>query len=230
MKNILNVSPSEGFLHRLAYSAAFVADEDIKGQKILDIGCGFGWFEEEAVKRGAKEIVGIEISEKNLSTAKKSIIKDNVVFQVAGATALPFKEGSFDTVVLWEVIEHIPKKNENKLFSEVRRMLKDNGVFYLSSPCKNTISNIFDPGWWIIGHRHYNSGDLAGYAEENHFVTEKFSIRGGWWEIFGIWNLYISKWIFRRKPFFEKFLAKKIDIEYNKKKGFNGIFCRFRAV
>ena len=229
MKNILGQKPADDFLHRLSFSTSFVEDRDVRGKRILDIGCGFGWFEVNASNRGANSIVGVEISEDDLATAKGTITGRNIEFKVASAIDLPFEDKSFDTVVCWEIIEHIPKRGENKMFSEIRRVLKDKGKLYLSAPHRQIISNMLDPAWWLTGHRHYSYEQLAYFAKSNGFAIEKYAVRGGWWEILGVWDLYISKWIFRRRIFFESFINKKIDSESEKDSGFAGIFVKFRA-
>lgn len=230
MKNILDQKPSDDFLNRLDFSASFIEDQDIKDKRILDIGCGFGWFELNASQRGAKDIVAIEISEKDLITAKQSIARDNIRFQVGSAIDLPFENNSFDTVVSWEIIEHIPRGKENKMFSEIRRILKDNGRLYLSTPYKHIISNAFDPAWWLMGHRHYSYEELVCFAENNGLAPERSFVKGGWWGILGVWDLYIAKWIFRRKIFLERFVNNKIGHELKRNKGFTSIFLKFRAI
>lgn len=228
MKNIINTKPTTDLHGRALYNTIFVDDLDIKNKNILDIGCGYGWFELNALKRGCNKIIGVEISEKDLKTAKDNIDNEKIKFAIGGATALPFDDNSFDTVVSWEVIEHIPKNMENKMFSEASRVLKNDGVFYLSTPLNNLFSNIFDPAWWLIGHRHYKKDALVKFAKNNGFKIERIVLNGGLWEILGINNLYISKWILRKKPFLEIFFNKKQNNEYQKEKGFTNIFIKFR--
>lgn len=100
-------------------------------------------------------------------------------------------------------------------------------MFYLSTPHKTFFCNILDPAWWLIGHRHYSENQLKELAIRNGFNIEIMITKGAWWEIFGINNLYIAKWIFRRKPFFEHYISQKQNDEYLKQ-GFTNIFCRFR--
>jgi len=230
MRNIINAKPSDDLHGRTLYSVIFVDDLDIKNKDILDIGCGYGWFELSVLKRGCNKIIGTEISEEDLKTAKDNIDNEKIEFLEGSATELPFANKSFDTVVSWEVIEHIPKNTENKMFSEVNRILKNDGVFYLSTPCDNIFSNIFDPAWWLIGHRHYKKNELIKFAENNGFKSEKIVLNGGLWEILGMNNLYIAKWLFRRAPFFESFFNKKQDKEYKKETGFVNIFIKFIKV
>lgn len=228
MKNIIDEKPTTDPHGRLLYCTRFVSDDDIKNKRILDIGCGFGWFELNAIKRKAKHIIGIETTNNDLKTAKKSIKNDKVSFQIGSALKLPFKDKSFDTVVSWEVLEHIPKNGEKRMFQEVHRVLKPNGIFYLSTPNQSVLSNVLDPAWWLINHRHYTMGDLIALSEKNGFKVEKIVTRGSWWEIIGINNLYVSKWIFRRKPFFERNIQGKQDKEYQNNYGFTNIFIKSR--
>ncbi|MFA4999779.1 MAG: class I SAM-dependent methyltransferase [Patescibacteria group bacterium] len=228
MENIINEKPATELHGRTLFNTIFVDDSDIKNKTVLDVGCGYGWFELSAVKRGCSKIIGIEISGEDLKTAKENIDNDRIEFKTGSAIQLPFNDNEFDSIVSWEVIEHIPKNTENIMFREVKRVLKNNGVFYLSTPYNNFFSNIFDPAWWLIGHRHYKKNDLIKFAENNGFKIEKIVLNGGWWEILGINNLYIAKWIFRRAPFFEDLFNKKQDEEYRQEKGFTNIFIKFR--
>ena len=59
---------------------------------------------------------------------------ERVEFRVASATDLPFEDASFDTVVCWEVLEHLPKTSEQRAFDEIHRVLRPGGTLYLSTP------------------------------------------------------------------------------------------------
>jgi len=229
MKNIVEEKPTDELHGRSLYNTQFVSDEDIKDKNVLDIGCGFGWFELNARKRGVKKIIGIELEEKDLETAKKFISSEKIDFKKGSAIELPFPNNSFDTIVSWEVIEHIPKNTEEKMFQEASRVLRNGGSFYLSTPYDSFFAKIFDPAWWLIGHRHYSKKKLTTAGEDNGFKIEKIIIKGGWWEILGINNLYIAKWIFRRRPFFENFINKKQNEEYgSENNGLTNAFVKYK--
>lgn len=228
MKNIINEVPNKNLKSRLRYSSEFVADSDIKNKRILDIGCGYGWFELNVLDRKVKQITGIDISSTDLETAKSHIKDKRVVFKVGVVPKLPFEDNCFDTVVAWEVIEHIPKNTEDTMFREIYRVLKKNGVFYLSTPYDSFFSNFFDPAFLFIGHRHYSEKKLKAYGEKNSFKVSKLNIKGGFWGLIALLNMYISKWIFRRSPFFEENICEKEDKEYSiEGKGFMGIFVKY---
>lgn len=229
MKNILNDIPNEQLTGRLKFTVKkFVKAKDIIGKKVLDIGCGYGWFELNALERGVKEIVGIEITKEDLKTAKSNINDKRATFKVAGALKLPFKDNYFDTVVAWEVIEHIPKNTEDIMFKEVGRVLKKDGVFYLSTPYDSLPANLLDPAFWLTGHRHYSKEKLKKYAEESTMKVTNLEVKGKFWQIFSLLNMYISKWIFRRESFLKELTLKKVDKEYMKGNGYTNIFVRYK--
>lgn len=228
MKNIVNEKPTDDLHGRLKTAVDFIADVDVKNRVILDIGCGYGWCELDLLKRGVKKVVASEVTKKDLETIKKYIKNPKIVFNVASAVKLPFKNNTFDTVICWEVLEHIPNNTERLMFKEVARVLKPNGVMYLSTPYKSIASTIFDPAWWLIGHRHYTKKSLKEYAESNGFVVERMMVKGRVWELIGILNMYFSKWILgKRTEGLVNYITKKIDEEY-KSEGFMDIFIKVK--
>lgn len=104
----------------------------IKDKKVLDLGCGTGYGSSEIIKIGAANVVGIDISEKAIDFAQKNFRHKRISFQVADATSLPFKNKSFDTILSFEVIEHI--KNYQLFLDEAFRVLKKGGYFIFSTP------------------------------------------------------------------------------------------------
>jgi len=226
MKNIIDEKPTDKLHGRTLFNTKFVGASDIKDKTILDIGCGYGWFVLFAINNGAKKITAMEITAQDLVTAKKYIKNNKIEFRIGSAIKLPFKDKTFDTLVAWEVIEHIPKTNEPQLFKEAFRVLKDGGNLYLSTPNHSFFSNFFDPAWWLIGHRHYLPKNLSKIAEKNGFIVKKTVIKGGFWEVLDINNLYICKWFFRSKPVFKSFINPKQDYSYKNCNGFTNIFMQ----
>lgn len=226
MKNLLNLKPTQDLHGRLKYSTQFVSIEDIKNKDILDIGCGFGWFELFALDKGVTHITGMEISERDLENAKAGIKDKRAHFVVGTGLKIPFNDSFFDTIVSWEVLEHIPKNTEQKFFEECFRVLKPGGVLYLSTQFRNLFSTTLDPAWWLIGHRHYSTNSLKRFAENCGFYVNLLETHGGWWEIFHILNMYISKWILRRSSIFGSSINKKRDLEFYKTPGKTNIFLK----
>jgi SAM-dependent methyltransferase len=82
------------------------------GDRVLDVGCGTGALT-MLVARRSSSVVGGDISSHSVQTARRSSgfskNKSNVDFVISDASALPFIPGSFDKVVSYCVLEHIPK-------------------------------------------------------------------------------------------------------------------------
>jgi len=99
---------------------------DVKGKKILDWGCGSGIYAKLLTKKDAK-VKGFDISEEMIKIAKKNNPKLDL--RVGSGTKIPFKE-KFDIVVASLAIHYL--EDWNKVFREVRRVLKKGGYFIFS--------------------------------------------------------------------------------------------------
>src|SRR5213594_1677607 len=88
------------------------------GAAVLDLGCGFGAYSSALVDQGWK-CVGCDINVDYLRTAAGEGLP------VVGAdSVLPFPDRSFDSVLMFEVIEHVP--NVEKLLAEAFRVARNN--------------------------------------------------------------------------------------------------------
>lgn len=102
--------------------------KELKGKKLLDAGCGTGWFSRRAVELGA-DVTSLDVGENLLNEVKKKCESTRVVGDV---TALKFDDCSFDVIVSSDVIEHTP--DPAKAISEMARVLKKGGVLALTVP------------------------------------------------------------------------------------------------
>lgn len=228
MKNILNEKPKIDLNERLRASVSYVSP--LKNKVILDIGCGYGWFELYALKKGVKQIVGTEITVKDLVTAKRYVKDKRAIFTVGSAIDLPYKNKKFDIVTCWEVIEHIPKDTEEILFSEVSRVLKNKGYFYLSTPYNSFVSTWFDPAWWLRGHRHYYPKTLERIAHENGFRVVNYQVKGKVFTLVSLLHMYFSKWILRKQVSLPQGILEKVDREYKENNGYMDLFMKFQKI
>ncbi|MDP4010205.1 MAG: methyltransferase domain-containing protein [Candidatus Shapirobacteria bacterium] len=96
--------------------------------KFLVIGCGSE--EEMGILNKNCDGIGIDISEEAVKKSKAKY--PQFEYYVANATNLHFEKNSFDCVICSEVIEHIP--DDEKFLSEVKRVLKNNGIFIVTTP------------------------------------------------------------------------------------------------
>lgn len=228
MRNLLDESPHRDEHGGTLYGATLVGRERLANQDVLDVGCGFGWFVSHALAQGARSATGIEPVDGDLSTARAAIADDRATFVAAGAEKLPFSDESFDTVVMWEVLEHVPKGTELQVFSELARVLRPGGRFFMSTPYRSAIACATDPAWWLIGHRHYTEEQLVGFASSAQLEVERLEVRGRAWQILHMNNMYVAKWIFRRRPFFEAASLARLDREWFAQPGYTNalLTCR----
>jgi len=177
MKNILDSNPFNNLNEEnIKFYNYLIPKKEIEGKNILDLGCGYGWFILLALKNKPQSITGIEISQEDIKTAKKYIKDKNVEFKIGSATKIPLSDNSIDTVVSWEVIEHIPKASEKLMFKEVSRVLKPGGKFYLSTPYNCFISKYTDPAFYFINHRHYHEDDFKEFIKDTDLKIKDIKI------------------------------------------------------
>lgn len=100
------------------------------GERILDIGCGDGYYDMLIAQPGAK-VVGIDIKEKPLAKAQRHYTGEQFEFLHMNAEELDFSDASFDKVVSFCVIEHL--NNDDRAMQHVSRVLKPGGSFVFSA-------------------------------------------------------------------------------------------------
>ncbi|NIA02474.1 MAG: methyltransferase domain-containing protein [Nitrospirae bacterium] len=101
---------------------------DLKGKRVLDIGCGTGRIIQMLREHGA-EIVAFDISEEMLGIVNRKF--PNIECVVGDSDNLPFEDESFDLVLGLFWIVHL--RDLRASFDEVYRVLKKGGRFILSN-------------------------------------------------------------------------------------------------
>jgi 2-polyprenyl-3-methyl-5-hydroxy-6-metoxy-1,4-benzoquinol methylase len=105
------------------------------GWKTLEIGCSAGYYSQRLVARGVR-VFGMDLNTPLIAEAARTCAQGH--FCAAEASHLPFAMGSFDAVVMLEVIEHVGE--ESPVFDEIRRVLKPGGLLFLSTPHAGTFA------------------------------------------------------------------------------------------
>lgn len=105
--------------------------ERVKGLSVLDVACGAG-YGSHMLASEAKEVCGIDISDEAVQYAREHYSGQNIKFEVMDSRAIKYPDHSFDAVVSFETIEHVP---EPEVFlKEIKRILKPDGLLIISTP------------------------------------------------------------------------------------------------
>jgi len=116
---------------------------DIKsGQRVLDIGCGWGGMVYEIARQSQCEVTGISLSENQINYCKKKAkefkLDNQVNFELCDYREV---KGKYQRLVSVGAFEHIGKKFYKTFFKKVHNIMTDNGICLL-----HTIGTVNSPG------------------------------------------------------------------------------------
>jgi len=118
------------------YERSIARTPDIFRKRILDIGCNLGYGAALA-SESAASVVGVDYNRSHVNAAKEEhALCKNLSFAQMDASCLAIKDGSFDAVFAFEVIEHMRTEDQKKFLGEVSRVIANDGYFFISTPNK----------------------------------------------------------------------------------------------
>jgi SAM-dependent methyltransferase len=100
------------------------------GMRVLELGCGTGYFTRE-LARSRADIVAIDVSPELLEIARANCSGRNVHYEIQNASALSYPDGVFDSVVGSSVLHHL---GIEEALREIHRVLKAGGTIYFTEP------------------------------------------------------------------------------------------------
>lgn len=121
--------------------ASRVADEQeiinellsLPGASVLELGCGKA-DKTRLVAQTAASVLALEVDPIQLANNQASDVPGNVSFEYGGAESIPAADESFDVVMMFKSLHHVPTELMDDALSEIRRVLKTGGVAYISEP------------------------------------------------------------------------------------------------
>lgn len=144
----------------------------------LEFGCGDGMFLDSLRRKEIERLVGLDISREAIGKARASY-PDLDFRQITRTTPLPFEAGSFDSITIIEVLEHVVE--QEALLAELARVLRDDGTLIVTVPRKSAFS-FLDPGNLKFRfprlHRWYYSRKHGVKAYERRYVCNPDGLVG----------------------------------------------------
>lgn len=104
---------------------ALVREADLRGRRVLDVGCGTGMLAAALAERYGCKVWGVDASQEMIEVARERVPPD-VGLRVGRAEALEFKDGWFERAVSVFAVHHFDR---TQAFAEVRRVLGPEGLF-----------------------------------------------------------------------------------------------------
>lgn len=114
-----------------------LAERYVEGKDTIDLGCGAGDGTHHLAGR-ASSVVGVDLSEDAVAYASSRYRAPNLRYEAGNVMDLPYEDDSFEAAVSFKVIEHL--EDPESLVLQAKRLLKDDGVFVVSTPNKQTYS------------------------------------------------------------------------------------------
>lgn len=119
---------------------------DMRARRVVDLGCGYGWFCRWALAQGAAEILGIDVSEKMLARARGETEPTGIAYRRDDLETLILPEAAFDLAYSSLALHYV--ENLERIFATVHRALAAQGrfVFSIEHPIYMAPRN---PGWQV---------------------------------------------------------------------------------
>ena len=133
----------------------------LAGKRVLDLGCGYGWHCKYAADQGAAEVLGLDLSEKMISEAKRQNSDPAITYRVCGLEDYDYPESAWDCVVSNLAMHYV--ENLDATFAAIHKTLVPEGLFLL-----NMEHPVFTAGVgqdWIYDA----DGNAAYWPVDNYF-------------------------------------------------------------
>lgn len=104
---------------------------DVRGKRIVDLGCGFGWFCRWAREHGAAEVLGIDISENMLARARAATSDAAITYLQHDLATIELPKGRFDLAYSSLAIHYL--EDVARLVAQVHAALVPGGHFVFST-------------------------------------------------------------------------------------------------
>ncbi len=141
---------------------------ELGGKRIVDLGCGFGWFARWARQRGAAYVLGLDISHNMLQRAKATTEDTGIGYRIADLESLDLPAGSFELAYSSLAFHYV--EDFGRLTRAVHAALVKDAhlVFNIEHPVYMAAAQ---PQWIVDSHGH-KTWPVNGYSREGKRTTD----------------------------------------------------------
>ena len=142
---------------------------------VLEVGCGEG-YGTKLLSQSVGKIIGLDVDKNTIAHSSVKYGAENCFFRTYDGVKIPYEDSTFDTVVSFQVIEHI--EDDANYVSEIYRVLKGNGTLILTTPNR---TNRLKPGqkpWNKFHIREYYPEELEKILNNKFYDVKIWGIRG----------------------------------------------------
>ena len=135
---------------------------DFHGRRVLDLGCGYGWHCQYAAGHGAASVLGTDISQKMLETARERNPGPSIEYRQAAMEDLRFPDGTFDVVLSSLAFHYV--KEFGPLVQNISRWLTPGGSFVFS--VEHPVFTAYGSQDWYYGP----NGEILHFPVDNYYL------------------------------------------------------------
>ena len=137
---------------RLDWIERLLGASGVRGKRVLDVGCGGGILAESMARRGAAQVLGIDLADKPLKVALLHALEggiENIDYREVAVEALAVEQPAvFDVVTCMEMLEHVP--DPASVVHACAALVKPGGQVFFSTINRNAKAFLFA----IVGAEH----------------------------------------------------------------------------
>lgn len=145
-------------------------------KSVLDLGCGFGDNCIDFIHRGARRVVGVDISENMIGLAKEKNTDDKIEYKNISMTEISMLGEKFDLIYSSLAFHYI--KDFDVLMKDCYRLLNDEGVLLFSQEHPITTCSVNDSNHYITDNYGEKIGYCMGHYADVGFRKTKWFVDG----------------------------------------------------
>ena len=143
----------------------------VQGKKIVDLGCGYGWFCRWAQEQGAAEVLGLDVSEKMLERAREMTQSQQINYQIRDLEKLQLPADSLDLAYSSLALHYLC--DIDRLFTALFSSLKPGGMLVFSA--EHPIYTAPQKQGWFVDDEGQKSWPVNHYQQEGERISNWFA-------------------------------------------------------